>query len=215
MRTERYFERSDIAVFSAATNDEVLRLHLEEHMNLIVSKIDLPGHQCEEIFDIIRRSDDLRRVSLVMACSDGAAHRERARRCGADVVLTMPVDPVVLSEKVRQLLNVAPRQAYRVVLNVSVDGKFKNRPFLCRTENVSSSGMRIRTALDLVVGDAISCSFYLPGGQKVAAGGEVVRAVERANGQDERSYGVKFTKIEPAVQAAIEAFIERQSPDKA
>ena len=211
MRTERYLERSDIAVFSAATNDEVLKLHLEEHMNLIVSKPDLPGHRCEEIFDIIRKSDGLRKVSLVMACHDDVVQRDRAKRCGANVVLTMPVNPEQLSEKVRQLLNVAPRQAYRVVLNVSVDGKFRNKPFLCRTENVSASGMLIRTGLDLVIGDVISCSFYLPGGEKVAAGGEVVRVIERAKGQAEHGYGIKFTKIDPTIKTAIEAFIERQS----
>jgi CheY-like chemotaxis protein len=212
--TEPYLERSDIAIFFAATNAEVLKLHLEERMNLIISKLDMPGHRSEEIFDIIRNSNDLRRVSLVMVCNDDMVHRERARRCGANVVLTMPVDPLLLSTKVRQLLEVAPRQSYRVVLNVSVDGKFKNRPFLCRTENVSASGMCIRTGLDLATGEFISCSFYLPGGARVAAGGEIVRVIDRAKGQDERGYGIKFTEISPDVKAAIQAFVERESLDK-
>lgn len=214
MRTERYLERSDIAVFSAATNDEVLKLHVEERMNLIVSKLDMPGHRSEEIFDIIRKSNDLRRVSLVMACNDDVVHRERARRCGADVVLTMPVDPLLLSAKVRQLLAVAPRQSYRVVLNVSVDGKFKNRPFLCKTENVSASGMQMRTSLDLAVGDVISCSFYLPGGAKVASSGEIVRLIGRPKEEAEHVYGVKFMNISPEIKTEIEAFVEKVERDK-
>jgi DNA-binding response OmpR family regulator len=209
---EPYLQRSDISIFSAATHDEVLKLHVEEHMNVIVSKLDMPGdHRAEDIFDIIRKSNDLRRVSVVMTCNDDLVHRERARRCGADVVMTMPVNPVQLSTKVRELLNVAPRQAYRVVLNVSVDGKFKNRPFLCRTENVSASGMRMRTSLDLAIGDVISCSFYLPGGTKVTSGGEIVRLIDRPEGEAEHIYGVKFTNISPEVRTAIESFIEREA----
>ncbi|HEY6009848.1 MAG TPA: PilZ domain-containing protein [Nitrospirota bacterium] len=214
MGAEPYLERSDIAVFSAATNDEVLKLHVEEHMNLIVSKLDMPGHRTEDVFDIIRTSNDLRRVSLVIACNDDVVHRERARRCGADVVMTLPVDPIQLSAKVQQLLNVAPRQAYRVVLNASVEGKFRNRPFLCKTENVSASGMRIRTGLDLNIGDMISCSFYLPGDSKVAASGEIVRLVAPVKGKEGNSYGVKFTKLSPEVKAAIETFVERESRKK-
>jgi CheY-like chemotaxis protein len=212
--TERYLDRTDISVFFAATNDEVLKLHVEERMNLIVSKLDMPGHRSEEIFEIIRSSKDLRQVSLIMVCNDDAVHRERSKRCGADAVLTVPLDPGRLSLKVRQFLDVAPRQSYRVVLNVAVEGKLKNRPFLCKTENVSSTGMRMRTGLDLAIGDVIACSFYLPGGAKVSAGGEIVRLIEQAPGPDGSVYGVKFTKISPDVKSAIESFVEKVERDK-
>jgi DNA-binding response OmpR family regulator len=208
-RKEGFLERMDFSVFFAATNDEVLKLHVEEHMDLIVSKLDMPGYRSEEIFNIIKSSKSPQGISLIMVCDDDAMQRERCRRCGADAVLTMPVAPTQLCSKIRQLLDVSPRQSYRVVLNASVEGKFKNRPFLCKTENVSATGMLMRTGLDLDAGDVITCSFYLPGGVKVIAVGEIVRMIEGAKGQDGFVYGVKFTKTSPEVKSAIEEFIEK------
>jgi hypothetical protein len=74
--------------------------------------------------------------------------------------------------------------------------------------------MRMRTGLDLAIGDVIACSFYLPGGAKVSAGGEIVRLMERATGPDGSVYGVKFTKISPDVKSSIEAFVEKVARDK-
>jgi c-di-GMP-binding flagellar brake protein YcgR len=107
-------------------------------------------------------------------------------------------------EKVRQFLNVAQRQAYRVILKVSVEGKFNDRPFLCITENISAAGALIKAELDLSPWNCISCSFYLPDGTQVNTQGEVVRVLKQA-GSNETLYGIRYTNIP---QAKIEAFVQ-------
>jgi CheY-like chemotaxis protein len=209
-QAESFLRRTDISVLFASTNDELLKIHIEENVNLIVTRLDMPGHRSEEIFDIIRQSRKLRDVLTIIVSDDDVKNLERCRRCGAGAVLTMPVDPVQLTLKAQEFLNVAPRQSYRVLLNVTVEGKFKSRPFLCRTENISTTGMLIRTDLDLARNDVMSCSFYLPDGTKVAASGEVVRTVHPSAESAEKLYGINYTTIGPGVKSAIEAFVERE-----
>ncbi len=214
MQGESLLYRADIAVFTAATNDEVLKTHIEEVVNLIVTKPDLPGTGIENIFDIIWQSEYLRAVDLLMVCEDDVVQKKRCRNCGAETILTAPLDPVLLQEKVLQFLDISPRKAYRVVLNVAVEGKFKNRPFLCRTENISAAGMLIGTEIDLVPGDKISCSYYLPDEMKVVAHGEVVRVVKHTGESKEKLYGIRYTKIASDVKAKIEAYVKKTQENR-
>jgi c-di-GMP-binding flagellar brake protein YcgR len=106
-------------------------------------------------------------------------------------------------------LNVAPRRAYRVVLNVAVDGKFKNQPFLCRTENISSTGVLIRAELDLAQGDRIACSFYLPDGTQVNTHGEVVRVAKPAGESREKLYGIRYTALAGNIEEKIDVYVKK------
>jgi DNA-binding NtrC family response regulator len=200
--------RSDIMVFTAATTDDILNIHIEEILNLIVTRLDLPGTRSETIFDIIWQSQHLKEVLVVMICEDNVPHRARCKRCGAHAILTMPVDPGLLQEKVGQFLNIARRQAYRVILNVSVEGKFNDQPFLCRTENISATGALITAKLDLSPGNCISCSFYLPDGTKVNSQGEVVRVLKQA-GSSETLYGIRYIDIPAESKARIDAYVKK------
>lgn len=213
LRQESPIIRADIQVFTVTTNDDLLRTHIEENVNLIVSRPDLSGAGAEEVFTIIRQGRTLRKVSIVLICEDNALQQAVCRRCGANTVLTLPVDPVQLQEKARQYLAIAARQAYRVVLNVAVDGKFRNQQFLCRSENISATGVLIRADLDLVAGEGISCSFYLPEGTKITSHGEVVRIAQQSAEMKEKLYGVRFTNISRGAQALIDAYVKKKDEE--
>ena len=205
-----FLDRADITVFTAATNDDLLRTHIEEVVNLIVTKPDLPGTNCEVIFKIISQAQHLKNVFLIMVCEDTILHKERCKHCGAHAVLTKPVDTALLHTKVQQFMSVAPRRAYRVVLNVAVDGKFRNQPFLCRTENISRTGVLIRAELDLAEGDRITCSFYLPDGMRVNTHGEVVRVAKQAGETQEKLYGIRYTTIPEDMEERIDTYVKKQ-----
>jgi len=204
---ESLLHRADLKIFTAATTDEILKVHIEETVNLIVLKRDLPGTNCEAIFNIIWQSQHLKDVLVIMICEKNVLRREQCKRYGVQAVLDAPVDPVLLLEKVLQFLNIARRQAYRVSLNVSVEGKFKSRHFLCRTENISATGALISAERDLALGDIISCSFYLPDMTMINAKSVVVRILKQ-QGADETLYGIMFTKIQADGKTRIEAYIE-------
>lgn len=207
-------DRADVMVFTAATNDELLKMHNEEKVDLIVTKLDLHGMMTEELFDAIKQRKDLHAVSTILVCEDSMLHRARSGQCNANAVFTMPVDAAQLHAKIRQFLDIAPRQSYRVTLNVAVEGKFKNKPFLYRTDNLSTTGMLIsavaKTDEVLVQGDRISFSFYLPDGTRVSARGAVERVIHQTTAPDVCLYGVRFTEIPPVVKSAIDAFVKKE-----
>ena len=102
-----FLDRSDITVVTAATNAELLKIHRKENVDLIVSQLEAPGIKSEKIFEIIRKNDDLRKVSVIIICKDTLANRERCKLCHANEVFTIPVDLALLFIKMQQLLNIS------------------------------------------------------------------------------------------------------------
>lgn len=208
MRENGLLNRSDVAVYTAKTNDDVLKIHIEENVNLIVAEFGAPGIGSETLFDIIRKGETLRTVSVLMVCEDIPGHWERCKQCGANAVVVKPADPAELYHHMQRLIDIAPRHAYRVALNVAVEGKFNNRPFLCRTENISASGMLIKAEEKLDQGDRIFSSFFLPDGTHVSGRGEIVRMLKQATAP-EALYGIMFKDLTPGVRTAIETFTKK------
>lgn len=204
-----FLRRNEIAVYSAATQDDMLKLHFQENVNLLVTKLDLPGITCETLVHTIRRAEHVRNVSIMLLANSSPAHRERSVRCGVNCIQHMPVDPAIFAGKIQEFLVVAPRRHYRVVLNIAVDGRHNDRPFLCNMENISASGMLIRTSEKLDIGERIACSFFLPTGRKIGASGEIVRqADQQADGAFNR-YGIRFISLAVDAASAINTFVER------
>jgi DNA-binding NarL/FixJ family response regulator len=203
-----YFENAGVKVYAAATNDDVLSLHREEKANLIISHADMGGVNNAVLFRIIRSNKDLRDVSVIMICKGNLANREMCKQLGVNALITIPVDTDLLHSKVRQLLNIAPRKIYRAALAVAIEGKFRNRPLPFWTENISASGMLIKTEEPLSRDDGIFFSFYLPNGAHISGYGEITRVIQLEDEPGVFLYGVKFTSIEPDVKSAIEAAIK-------
>jgi DNA-binding response OmpR family regulator len=209
LQQQEVFSRSDIAFFPVASNDEILKIHFLEKVNLIVTRLNMPGIRTDELFTIIRQTPDLQRVSILMLRDDTVSQRELSRQCNCNAIMVMPVAAEALHRKTQELLNVSARQTYRVVLNVAVEGMFGNKPFMCRMENISASGMLIRTEQNLEPGMTITCSFYLPDGTRISSRCEFVRAIDRQGQGVENLYGIKFTDILFEGEKAIERFVAK------
>jgi DNA-binding response OmpR family regulator len=209
MSALHFLHRSDISVHTAATADELLTTHFEHRAVLIVTLLDLPGMHCETMINVIRRNEAFRSVSIMVLYNDDAEQRARSARCGANIVMALPAEPALLAAHVSQLLSVEPRRAYRVVLNMAVNGVHNNRPFLCNSENISPRGLLIRTAEVLEPGSRIACSFYLPDGTRVSADGDVARVIKQDAGDTVKHYGVRFRSISPEAEASISSFVNQ------
>jgi CheY-like chemotaxis protein len=204
-----FLDRTDIKVLTTASNAELLKIHRQEKVDLVVTQLDAPGIKSELVFDTIRKSEDLRQVSTILICKDTLTQRERCKQCRPNAIFTTPVDTALLFGKMQQLLNVAPRKFYRNALAVAIQGKFKDRPQPFYTENISSSGMLIRSDEPLSKGDGVFFSFYLPDGTHVAGYGEITRVVQPAMPFDGLLYGIRFTNIDQVVQSAIDVLVNK------
>jgi CheY-like chemotaxis protein len=205
-----FLQRTEVERFTATTNDEILAVHRAEKADLIITQLDMPGFGSELLCSTIRKDEDLRRVSLLLICRDDEGDRERASRCNPNAVLTHPVDADQLLEKAQQLLNVPWRGAFRVLLRVRIEGNDKDKAFFCRSENISTSGLLIETERTFEKGDRVVCSFFLPDSRQLIAHGEVSRMLKKTAQQPLNRYGIKFSRLAPDVQSAIETFVERK-----
>ena len=210
-----FLDRADLKVLLAATNDEAQRICVREEVDLIVTRLDLPGMKSEDLFEFIRTSPRLRKASIIMICNDTLAHRERCKRCRANAVVTMPVDPSILHLKMQQFLNVAPRMLYRASLAVAIEGKFRDRPGPFHTENISVSGMLIKAEEPLTKGSGVFLSFFLPDGTHVSGYGEIVRVDRAEAAPNLYLYGVKYTNIDQKSMTAIESVVKLRSKREA
>jgi CheY-like chemotaxis protein len=199
--------RTDLAVFAAATNDEALKIHRAERVNLIITHLDMPGMTSEEFCSLIREDECLRAVSMIMVCADTPAAIEQTERCRANAVLLRPVHPLLLMVKAQQLLDVAARETLRVLLNASVDSRSENESFFCRSRNVSATGMLIESDKPLDEGMRLSCVFYLPNAKKIQASAKIIRTIERAPGDEDYQYGLMFTDIAPEARQQLLDFV--------
>jgi two-component system chemotaxis response regulator CheY len=206
-----FLNRTDMRVFVAATNDEALKIHRAERMNLIITQLDMPGMTSEQFCSLIREDADLRAVSMIMVCANTPAAIEQSVRCRANAVLLRPIHPSLIMAKAQQLLDIAARETLRVLLSASVDSHTKDKSFYCRSRNIGVTGMLIETDKILAEGARLSCLFYLPNSKKIQASGKIIRAIEQAPGDVDRQYGLMFTDITPEARQLLIDFVESTS----
>ncbi|MEK6742367.1 MAG: PilZ domain-containing protein [Nitrospirota bacterium] len=203
-----FLDRTDMQVFVAATNDEVLTIHRAERVDLIIAKLDLPGMASEKLYGLIREDAALRTVSTILCCANTPAAIKQCSHCRVNAVLLEPLHSVLLMAKAQQLLDIAAREMIRVLLGVVIDGRFGDEAFYCRTKNVSATGMMIETRKRLVEGARLTCQFYLPDATRIQAPGKIVRIIQQTSGGGDQQYGLMFTDIAPETKQLLADFVE-------
>ena len=198
-------QRADFRIFTATSGEEALKIHRGEKADMIIADLDMPGIGGDKLCSVIRGDEALKKVSIIIVCTNSQADIERCSNSGANSYITKPIAPAQLIETVSRLLNIPERKSYRVLIKVEVKGKFMNVPFFCSSGDLSASGMLVETDKPLAKGDTVSCSFFLPNSERVVADGEIVRVVRKALRTFQ--YGVRFVALLPEYRAAIETFI--------
>lgn len=193
---------------TATTAEDALLLHKKEAADAIIAELDIPNMGGDRLCDIIREDKDAKKVYFGIVCAGRKSDLERCGRCGADSMIKTPVDTMALADRISRVLDVPNRRAFRVLVKVTVLGKYKSEPFFCTSENISITGMKMETDKALAKGDLISCSFFLPDADRVEVDGEIVR-IERAE-NNAHCYGVNFIRIENGNKAVIDDFVNKE-----
>jgi response regulator RpfG family c-di-GMP phosphodiesterase len=205
-----FFNRTDIRLISAATNEEILALHRDEKADLIITNLDMLDMNAENLCALIRNDVELRGVSIIIVCPETIANLQRCIQCGANAFVTTPVNHAVLLQEAYLLLHVTPRRSCRIDLKLKMEGKSKESPLTGLTENISSSGMLFRSAAIFFEGDSIRCSFSLPGSTRISATADIVRVLTNESKRFAKHlYGVIFSDISDDDISAINAFVEK------
>ncbi|MGC2062068.1 MAG: PilZ domain-containing protein [Thermodesulfovibrionales bacterium] len=199
--------RSELTVLTASSADEALEMHRAEKVDLVLIDLQVSGMSPEAFCAAVRQDETTRATSILIACRNISAEIDRALHCKANDYITKPIDVNILAQKAGRLLNIAQRKNCRVLLRISVDGKTTDAPFFCTSQNISATGMLIKTEKLLEKEEPISCAFYLPGSERIVAEAVVIWALREADGTWQ--YGIHFSNLSPVYCTAIETFISR------
>lgn len=198
--------RGVVEVRSAPSAGEALGLHRSAHADLIVTDLDLPDSTAERFCEALRAHEALRNVSILVVCGAGESERRRAETCRANGHVVRPIDAEALSLRIAQLMAVSSRAHYRVLTQVTTADRTSERSFFCTSENVSTAGILIETSEPLRVGQALDCSFFLPGRLRLVAQGRVVRQASSPAGP---RFGIQFLQLSQQDSAALARFVDR------
>ena len=197
--------RKNIKVLTASSGEEILKIHRAEHVNLIITELKIPDMDGDNLCSIIRNDEALQKVSLIIICENDKSDIERCEACGVNAFLTKPVNTEELFSNIRKFLYVLDRKDMRAFYHEDVKCKSGDNIFFAKADNISSSGILIRTDQVLEKGDEISCSFYIEG-HPVTVNGKIVRVQKRPPAT--YFYGMQFVKVSILTQVRIDKFIE-------
>lgn len=212
-----FLNRSEFRLFTAKSNDEALKIHKADHMDLIITDLDMVGMRSEEFCSLIRKNPDLRRVAIILVCAYDKDAFERCSRFGADAVILKPIKPPFLLAKAKQLLDVSMRESYRVPLNIMVEGQTSDRAFSCRSLDISPMGILMETSQTFQHEQQVICSFTLPDTTLIKVTGKIARTLEQPAEARSKRYGIHFLDLTDEAYQAIVAYLEttakRKRPD--
>ncbi len=201
--------RTNLYFYLAKSNHEILDIHRTQKADLIITGLNMPDMDGDKLCDNIRRDRNLNKVSIVLVSSGSPSDIERSTRSKANIHLAMPVNAEALICETFRLLNIAKREAFRVLVTAKVKGKVKGATFLCNLVNLSKTGILIETSKDLSVDDKISCSFFLRNAGQITVNGVIVRIDYKT--VDLREYGIRFQRLSQETMAHIESFIREKT----
>lgn len=165
----------------------------------LIVRYPLPDMDVEDFLAEVRTPGALTRSTpLLLLTGDDLTEEARQRFVGkgANRVVPLSVDAEDLQDAVSGLLEVAPRVGARVMARLEVQLEEGKTLAMCQTENVSATGMLIRTYVGYPVGTKLTFELPLPTDPRPVKGeAEVVRHTlldrEQVSG-----VGVRFTSFE-------------------
>jgi hypothetical protein len=137
---------------------------------------------------------------------------EEARACvgnGVDAVVSAAATPEEFARVLHEILGAPPRVGIRAPVRVEVS--LEEGPSLAfrQTENLSATGMLIRTPRALPVGTEVCFRLDLPGTRSAIEGrAQVVRHVLDADTQTVLAAGLRFVAFKGDADARLRSFVE-------
>ena len=150
-----------------------------------------------------------RRTPLLLLTEAGRVEEARSYiGKGANRVVPLTVTAEALQSEVSSLLEVAPRLGMRVMASLEIHLDEGKTLAVCQTENVSATGMLIRTLVGYPLGTRLDFEFNLPLETLPVKGeAEVVRHT-LAGRESIKGVGVRFVSFEGDGQRRFEAYLK-------
>ena len=199
--------RADFERHLARRLEDAQLMALTETPELVVVERELSW--APELVRVLRADPLTRAVSIAVVTRGEFNPREvELLEAGANAVLRLPVGPD-WDERLSRLAHVPTRAEARCGVDFEVDATVRQGAPSLRglALDLSTTGMLLRSPVELSVGEDVDFRFHLPGAGPLVAGcGRVVRQA------GERRYGVEFYGLEGQGGEDVRRYVEALEP---
>ncbi|RMH18682.1 MAG: hypothetical protein D6696_12545 [Acidobacteria bacterium] len=211
-RVAPFLERSSFDVDRFPSASGAIELISQVPFEVLIVRFPLPDMELEDFLDAVRRDGSPCLRSPLLLLSASAGDREEAERYvgrGANRVLPLEETERAIQREVSALLQVAPRKAARFVAKLEIKLGGAKDMIICQTENISASGMLIKTDRRYDKGTQIAVEFTIGDDPRpIQALAEVVR--HTMIGRDQvGGIGVRFLSFTGDSQRRFNAYLEQ------
>ena len=206
-----FLRRAGLEVSTPESAEAAIELLHEVPHRLVLVGHPLPDLSVAAFATVLRSKNSASRQAGLMVLTAGPPPDDVKALLGhgLNAVLPASAPPTEIQRRAAALLAVAPRVAIRVLVKVHVTVGTGERAILAQTENLSVSGMLVRSGRHPDVGTILPIELALPGdAQPIRCNGEVVRTVDRRR-EGVEGFAVRFTDLQPADRLRLERAVGR------
>lgn len=99
----------DYRIIEASSGFEALRLLPRDHVDLILTDINMPDINGLELISYLRANPNYKNIPVFIISTEGSAKDiEKGKQLGADEYLVKPFSPATLQQLINQYLNKMP-----------------------------------------------------------------------------------------------------------
>lgn len=202
--------RDALEVDWVATPEESVSLASEQHFDVIILDAEPSDWPLEEVVRKLRGGISPSRNAAIMVLAEpdrvDAARALKTR--GVNRVMLVSDPPQMICDQIAGLLQVAPRVALRIPMNLQTSLGNLGREIFCQTVNLSATGMLVRTQARPQLGSPVVFQLHLSEQLGTVIGrGEMVRHASRFQGGFD-GVGVRFKGFAEDGAARLQQYLE-------
>jgi CheY-like chemotaxis protein len=188
-------QRDALQVDWVASPERGVELAAEQRYDVIILDAEPSERSLEKIVAEIRRGQSPSRSAaiMVLARPDRVDAARALKSHGVNRVMLVSDPPQMICDQMASLLEVAPRVAARVPMNLMTALGNRGRELFCQTVNLSATGMLVRMENRPKLGSPVVFRLHLSEqAGSIIGRGEMVRHASRHQGGFD-GVGVRFT----------------------
>lgn len=206
-------QRDAVQVDWVGTPEAGVELANAHRFDVIILDAEPSGSSLEDIVGDIRRGQSPSRNAaiMVLAKPDRVDAVRQLKSRGVNRVMLVSDPPEIIRDQMTSLLDVAPRIAARVPMNLMTALGNRGREFFCQTVNLSATGMLVRMENRPQLGSPVVFRLHLSEKIGTVMGrGEMVRHASRFQGGHD-GVGVRFVSFAEDGAQRLQRYLEARA----
>lgn len=178
------------------------------HIEFVIVCYPLPDATMAEFFQSLEETSGAEPFTYVLIVTPEPHVAELADFAADSLdIVSLDQPEEELAARLARFLRQTPRPALRIMVKLNIELGAGRVHRLCKTQNISASGMLVKTDDHFPLGSMISLEFQLPDGSEPIRGEAQVVRHTRPEREDIVGMGLRFLELYDDGQELLEAFV--------